>query len=340
MRVAVVGATGAVGRELLRILEERSFPFDELVLFSSARSAGKRVRFGDEELTVQELTGESLRGFDVALLSAGGSISREVVPDAAASGVVCIDNSSAYRMDPAVPLVIPEINADALEGHQNIVANPNCTAITALMAIGPLHKAATAKQLVLSSYQSVSGSGMKGVRELAEQVEKLAGMEEQLIRPDHAALPVGEVYGKTIAFNALAFMFRDDELHWTDEERKLLHESRKILGSPDLDVAATVVRIPVVVGHAVSIYAQFERAVSPDEAREVLEAAPGVRVVDDPATREYPTPLEAAGIDDVLVGRIRAVDNRDDTLLLFAAGDNLRKGAALNAIQIAETLFA
>jgi aspartate-semialdehyde dehydrogenase len=336
MRVAVVGATGAVGREMLRILEERSFPLDEVVLFSSSRSAGKRVRFGDEDLTVQELGSDSLRGFDVALLSAGGNVSRAVVPDAAAAGVICIDNSSAFRMDPNVPLVIPELNAHALEGHRNIVANPNCTAITALMAIGPLHRTATARQLVLSSYQSVSGSGMKGVRELAEQIEKLAGMEEELIRPDHAALPVGDVYGKTIAFNALAFMFTRDELDWTDEERKLLHESRKILGAPDLEIAATVVRIPVVVGHAVSVFAVFERPISPDDAREVLAASPGVRVVDDPEEREYPTPLEATGIDDVLVGRIRAVDGREDALLLFAAGDNLRKGAALNAIQIAE----
>ena len=339
MRVAVVGATGAVGRELLRILEERSFPCEELVLFSSGRSAGKRVRFGARELTVQELRPDSLRGFDVAFLSAGGAVSREVVPDAAAAGVVCIDNSSAFRMDPKVPLVIPEINAAALEGHANIVANPNCTAITALMAIGPLHRAATARQLVLSSYQSVSGSGMKGIRELAEQVEKLAGMEEDLIRPDHAALPVGDVYGKTIAFNALPFMSRPDDLDWTDEERKLLHESRKNLDAPDLEIAATVVRVPVVVGHAVSVFAVFERPISPVEAREVLAASPGVRVVDDPAAREYPTPLEAAGIDDVLVGRIRAVDDRDDALMLFAAGDNLRKGAALNAIQIAEALF-
>jgi len=337
--VAVVGATGAVGGEIVRVLEERGFPLDELVLFSSERSAGKRVPFRGAELTVEELRSDSLRGFDFALLSAGGSVSREVIPDAASAGVVCIDNSSAFRMDPAVPLVIPEINARALEGHSNIVANPNCTAITALMAIGPLHAAASVLQLVMSSYQSVSGSGMKGIRELAEQVEKLAGMEEQLVRPEHDALPVGDVYGKTIAFNVLPFMFRADELDWTDEERKFLHESRKILDSPDLEVVATVVRVPVVAGHAVSIFAVFDRAMSALEAREILGAAPGVLVVDDPAAREYPTPLDSAGIDDVLVGRIRPVDGRDDALLLFAAGDNLRKGAALNAIQIAERLL-
>src|SRR5204863_3679537 len=189
--------------------------------------------------------------FDVALLSAGGAVSREVVPDAAAAGVLCIDNSSAFRMDPNVPLVIPEINAEALEGHHNIVANPNCTAITAVMAVGPLHRAAGVRQLVVSSYQSVSGSGMKGVRELAEQNEKLAGMEEQLVRPDHDALPVGDVYGKTIAFNVLGFQFQPDELDWSDEERKVLNESRKILSAPELQIAATVVRVPVVAGHAV-----------------------------------------------------------------------------------------
>jgi aspartate-semialdehyde dehydrogenase len=340
VRVAVVGATGAVGREMVRILEERSFPLDELVLFSSSRSEGKRVPFRGEELTVRALEPDSLRDLDVALSSAGSSVAREVVPGAAEAGVVCIDNSSAFRMDPDVPLVIPELNGEALDGHRNIVANPNCTTITALMAVGPLHREAGARQLIMSSYQSVSGSGMKGIRELAEQIEKLGGMEEELVRPDHHALPVGDVYGKTIAFNVLAFMFNADELAWTDEERKLLKEARKILGVPDLEVAATVVRVPVVVGHAVSVFASFSRPISPGEAREILEASPGVRVVDDPDAREYPTPLDAAGIDDVLVGRIRAVDGRDDALLLFSAADNLRKGAALNAIQIAETLFA
>jgi aspartate-semialdehyde dehydrogenase len=339
MRVAVVGAAGAVGREMVRILEERAFPLDELALFSTPRSAGKRLAYRGEDLTVRAYEPGSLRGCEVALFSAGSGASREIAPDAAKDGTVCIDNSSAFRMDPDVPLVIPELNAHALEGHRNIVANPNCTAITALMGVGPLHREATATQLVMSSYQSVSGSGMKGIRELAEQNEKLAGTEEQLVHPDHDALPVGDVYGKTVAFNVLPFQFVADELDWTDEERKLLKETRKILEAPDLPVAATVVRVPVVVGHAVSIFAAFSRPISPDEARAILSRSPGVRVVDDPRSKDYPTPLDSAGIDDVLVGRIRAVDDRDDALLLFAAGDNLRKGAALNAIQIAETLF-
>ena len=336
----MVGAAGAVGREMIRTLEERRFPVDELGLFATERSAGKRVRFEGEDHTVQACAEDSLRGFDLALFSAGSAAARAIAPGAAAGGTVCVDNSSAFRMDPGVPLVIPEINAEALRDHRGIVANPNCTTITALMAAGPLHRAAGLRQLVLSSYQSVSGSGMKGIRELAEQNEKLAGMEEQLVAPDHDALPVGDVYGKTIAFNVLAFQFRPDELDWSDEERKVLNESRKILSAPELEIAATVVRVPVVAGHAVSLFATFSRPIGPDEARGVLSAFPGVQVVYDPANAEYPTPLDAAGIDDVLVGRIRAVDGREDALLLFAAGDNLRKGAALNAVQIAESLFA
>jgi aspartate-semialdehyde dehydrogenase len=338
MRVAVVGAAGAVGSEMVRTLEERAFPVDELGLFATERSAGRRVRFRGETATVQAHREGALEGFDLALFSAGGAAARAIAPSAAAAGTVCIDNSSAFRMDPDVPLVIPEINADALASHRGIIANPNCTTITALMAAAPLHRAAGLRQLVLSSYQSVSGSGMKGVRELAEQNEKLAGMEEQLIAPEHDALPVGDVYGKTVAFNVLPFQFTAAELDWTDEERKVLGESRKILSAPDLEIAATVVRVPVVVGHAVSMFAAFSRPITRGEAREVLSSAPGVRVVDDPANAEYPTPLDSAGIDEVLVGRIRAIDDRDDALLLFAAGDNLRKGAALNAVQIAEAL--
>jgi len=340
MRVAVVGAAGAVGREMVRTLEERAFPVEELALFATERSAGKRLSFRGEDVVVDAYREGALVGLDLALVSAGRAAARAIVPAAADAGTVCVDNSSAFRTDPDVPLVIPEINGEALAGHRGVVANPNCTTITAMMAIGPLHRTAGLRQLVISSYQSVSGSGMKGVRELAEQNEKLAGMEEQLVRPDHDSLPAGEVYGKTIAFNVLGFQFAPDELDWTDEERKLLRESRKILALPELEVAATVVRVPVVVGHSVSMFAVFDRPITPDEARGVLTDAPGVRVVDDPARGEYPTPLDAAGIDDVLVGRIRGVDGRDDALLLFAAGDNLRKGAALSAVQIAEALFA
>jgi aspartate-semialdehyde dehydrogenase len=340
MRVAVAGATGVVGREMVRTLEARSFPVDELVPLASARSEGKRVAFHGEEIPVRVLSPEALRGVDLALFSAGAAVSREVIPPAAEAGTVCVDNSSAFRRNPAIPLVIPELNADALVGSPRIVANPNCTAITVLMAVGPLHQAAGLEQMVVASYQSVSGAGGQAIRELADQLEKLHGTEDDLVHPDHDAMPVGDVFGKTIAFNVLAFQGGLDEDDWTGEERKLLDESRKILGAPELEVQATVVRVPVVTGHAAAVYARFSRAVSPEEAREILRGAPGVRVVDDPSVPDYPTPLDAAGIDDVLVGRIRPAAGRDDGLLLFAAGDNLRKGAALNAVQIAERLFA
>lgn len=339
MRVAVVGATGAVGREMLRILEERRFPVDELVPLASPRSAGRRVAFRGEELEVRPLSLEALRGVDLSLSAAGASVARSFVREAAAAGTTCIDKSSAFRMDPDVPLVIPEVNPEALEGSPRIVAVPNCTTIVALVAVAPLHRAAGLRRLVLSSYQAVSGAGRDGVAELVEQVEKLRGQEEELTRPDPAALPSGEVFGKTIAFNVLPRIDAFDEEGWTGEETKTMRESRKILGLPDLDVAATCVRVPVVVGHAVAVLAEFARPISPEEAREVLAAAPGVRVVDDPERGLYPSPLEAAGRDEVLVGRVRRAPGRDDALLLFSCGDNLRKGAALNGVQIAERLL-
>jgi aspartate-semialdehyde dehydrogenase len=342
MRVGVVGATGAVGRTILQLLEERSFPADEVVPFASSRSEGKRLAFRQGDLVVRATSGRWFAGIDLVLASAGARVAREVIPPAAAAGTVCIDNSSAFRMDPEVPLVVPEINPEALAHHHNILANGNCTAITALMPVAPLHKAFGLRFLVTSSYQSVSGSGMKGVRELAEQVEKLHGEVEALTRPDHGALPVGEVFGRTIAFNVVphAERFDPDGSGFTTEEVKMGNEFRKVLGIPDLVCAATAVRVPVVTGHGVSIFARFERSVTSGGAREVLSEAAGVTVVDDPDRGAYPTPLDAAGRDDVLVGRIREAPGDDRALLLFAAGDNLRKGAALNAVQIAELLVA
>ncbi|HXF72278.1 MAG TPA: aspartate-semialdehyde dehydrogenase [Actinomycetota bacterium] len=339
VRVAVVGATGAVGREMLRILEERSFPVDELVPLASPRSAGRRIPFRGQELEVRPFSPDALRGVDLSFSAAGASVARAFVPGAAAAGVTCIDKSSAFRMEPGVPLVIPEVNPEALAGSPRVVAVPNCTTIVALMAVAPLHRAAGLRRLVLSSYQAVSGAGRGGVGELVEQVEKLRGQEEELAHPDPAALPSGEVFGRTIAFNVLPRIDAVDEEGWTGEETKTMRESRKILGLSDLDVAATCVRVPVVVGHSVAIHAEFSRPISPEEARELLARAPGVRVVDDPARGVYPTPLDAAGRDEVLVGRIRRAPGRDDALLLFSCGDNLRKGAALTGVQIAERLF-
>jgi aspartate-semialdehyde dehydrogenase len=339
LRVAVVGATGAVGREMLRVLEERSFPVDELVALASSRSDGRTVSFLGQELEVRELTPERLAGVDVALWSAGSDVARESIPAAAAAGTVCIDNSSAFRMDPGVPLSIPEVNPAALQGSPRIVAVPNCTIITALLAVGPLHRATALRSLVLSSYQSVSGAGQKGIRELAEQVDKLAGHVEELGRPDVESMARGEVFGKPIAFNAVAKIGDFEPGGSTGEESKMVAESRKILSAPGLEVAATAIRVPVVVGHGVSILATFARPFSPDAAREILAEAPGVRLMDDPERDIYPSPIESAGEDVALVGRIRAVEGRDDALLLWSCADNLRKGAALDAVQIAEYLF-
>jgi aspartate-semialdehyde dehydrogenase len=340
LKVAVVGATGAVGTEMLRILESRAFPVDQLLPLASARSAGRAISFRGRDVTVQELTLDALRGVDLSLSAAGASVALGFVREAAAAGTVCIDKSSAFRMEPDVPLVVPEVNPEALEGSPRIIAVPNCTTIVAMMALAPLHRAAGLRSLVLSSYQAVSGAGRDGTRELADQIEKLHDQVEELGHPDVDALPTGEVFGKTMAFNVLPKIdaFADDGS--TGEEIKTVQESRKILGIPDLDAAATCVRVPVPVGHSVSLLARFSRAITPEEGRALLLAAPGVELRDDPGNGVYPSPLEAAGRDEVLVGRIRQAPEHDDALLLFACGDNLRKGAALNGIQIAERLFS
>jgi aspartate-semialdehyde dehydrogenase len=340
LKVAVVGATGAVGTEMLRILESRAFPVDQLLPLASARSAGRAISFRGRDVTVQELTLDALRGVDLSLSAAGASVALGFVREGAAAGTVCIDKSSAFRMEPDVPLVVPEVNPEALEGSPRIIAVPNCTTIVAMMALAPLHRAAGLRSLVLSSYQAVSGAGRDGTRELADQIEKLHDQVEELGHPDVDALPTGEVFGKTMAFNVLPKIdaFADDGS--TGEEIKTVQESRKILGIPDLDAAATCVRVPVPVGHSVSLLARFSRAITPEEGRALLLAAPGVELRDDPGNGVYPSPLEAAGRDEVLVGRIRQAPEHDDALLLFACGDNLRKGAALNGIQIAERLFS
>ena len=339
LRVAVVGATGAVGRTMTRILEERRFPVGSFVPLASERSAGTRVRFGGEDHTVEVLSLDALRGVDLALVSAGASVSRRVIPEAAAAGTTCVDNSSAFRMDPDVPLSIPEVNPEALEGDPKIVAVPNCTTIAAMLAVGPLHRAAGLRSLVMSSYQSVSGAGMKGTRELAEQIEKLHGQEETLADADHASLPVGDVMGATIAYNVVPRIGAFEPGGYTGEEAKMMAEPRKILGLPDLPVVATSVRVPVPVGHGVSVVAGFARPIDVAEAREILSGAPSVELRDDPEAGIFPTPLESAGLDVALVGRLRQVEHDPTALVLFSCADNLRLGAALDAVHVAEHLF-
>jgi aspartate-semialdehyde dehydrogenase len=339
LKVAVVGATGAVGTEMLRILESRAFPVDTLVPLASSRSAGRTISFRGRDVAVQALSMDSLSGVDLSLSAAGASVAKGFVREAAAAGTVCIDKSSAFRMEPDVPLVVPEVNPQALEGSPRIIAVPNCTTIVAMMALAPLHRAAGLRSFVLSSYQAVSGAGRDGTRELADQIEKLHDQVEELGHPDFDALPTGNVFDKTIAFNVLPKIDAFAEDGSTGEEIKTVQESRKILGIPDLDIAATCVRVPVPVGHSVSLLARFSRAIAPEEARDLIQNAPGLELRDDPANGVYPSPLEAAGRDEVLVGRIRQAPGHDDSLLLFACGDNLRKGAALNGIQIAERLF-
>jgi len=338
VKVAVIGATGAVGSEMVRTLEERRFPVDDFVPLASARSEGRPVVFRGEEHRVRTLTPDACRGVDLAFVSIGATASRELLPAIAATGTLCIDNSSAFRMHPDVPLVVPDVNADALDGwpRPGIIAVPNCTTVAIVLAVAPLHRAATCTSLVVSSYQAVSGAGHKGISELLEQVEKLRGDEESLARPDVSALPSGPVMGRPIAYNVVPKIGDVEPDGFTGEETKMMAESRKILSAPDLRVVATSVRVPVVVGHSVSILAEFARPFSADDARATLAEAPGVTLM---VGDEVPTPLDAAGGEGAVVGRIRQVPGRDDALVLFSCADNLRAGAALDAVQIAELLY-
>ncbi|MCX6878847.1 MAG: aspartate-semialdehyde dehydrogenase [Verrucomicrobia bacterium] len=327
--VAIVGATGAVGEEMRRCLEQRDFPVGKLTLLASARSVGKRFPFRGEDLAVQELTHESFAGVDLALFSAGGSISLEFGPSAAAAGAVVIDNSSAFRMDPDVPLVVPEINPQAVKNRpRGIIANPNCTTIISLMALAPLHEAFGLEAVIASSYQAVSGSGAQGILELEEQVKAIT-----------AGLPfTPKVYPRQIAFNVIPQVDAFLDNGYTKEEMKMLHEGRKILGLPTLKVSCTCVRVPVYRSHSVSITARFARPVDADAARAAYAGKPGIKVVDDPATRLFPVPLDTTGQDTCLVGRIRRNIVLENALDLWVVGDQVRKGAALNAVQIAEIL--
>jgi len=341
LNVGVVGATGQVGGVVLKLLAERNFPVGELRVFASARSAGREIDWQGKRLVVEDAATADPTGLDIAIFSAGGATSREQAPRFAAAGVTVIDNSSAWRRDPEVPLVVSEVNPQEIaKTPKGIIANPNCTTMAAMPVLKPLSDAAGLRRLIVATYQAVSGSGIAGVEELAGQIRQ--GVEGNLegLAHDGEAVELGPAkkYVAPIAYNVLpmAGSIVGDGSEETDEEQKLRHESRKILDLPDLAVAGTCVRVPVFSGHSLAIHAEFDRAITPDEARELLSQAPGVVVTD------VPTPLEAAGKDPSYVGRIRQDQSVPDGkgLVLFVSGDNLRKGAALNTIQIAEVIAA
>jgi aspartate-semialdehyde dehydrogenase len=327
--VAVVGATGAVGVEMIETLERRNFPVGKLTLLASARSAGKKLKFRGTDVTVTELTKDSFHGIDIALFSAGGSISKEFAPLAAAAGCVVVDNSSAFRMDPTVPLIVPEINAADVRGHQGILANPNCTTAITLMALYPLHQAFGVTRIFASSYQAVSGTGAAAIEELRRQVQQITSGQ-----------PVTrEVYPHQIAFNVLPQVDSFLDTGYTKEEMKLENEGRKIMHHASFRASVTCVRVPVYRAHSVAVSAEFTRPVSLEAARAVLAQAPGLDVVDDPANRRYPMPLDVSGKYNCAVGRLRLDCALDNGLSFWVAGDQLLKGAALNAVQIAEELL-
>lgn len=334
-RVAVVGATGAVGTTMLSILQERGFPVSELRLMASANSAGSVVPTKWGDVVVEDLATADPAGIDIALFSAGGSRSTEHAPRFVRAGAIVIDNSSAFRMDADVPLVVANVNDAAIAGHHGIVANPNCTTMALLMAAGPLHHAAGLKTLIASSYQSVSGSGQTGIRQLEAEIE-FFGKDRQALVSGAWEEPEGDLYSRPIGYNVLPLAGSITEAGYTDEEWKLVDETRKILGRESIAIEPTCVRVPVVVGHGIAATMWFDRAIDLDEAVAVLGTAPGVQLWDD---RRVPTPLDSAGIDDVLIGRLRETAGTPGGISLFAIGDNLRKGAALNAVELAELLI-
>ena len=344
--MAVVGATGAVGTEMLRVLQERRFPVSQLCLLASARSKGRRLAFNGSSHRVEQLEPKAFRGIDVALFSAGASRSLEFAPEAVRRGAVVVDNSSAFRMDPQVPLVVPEVNPQALKGHTGLIANPNCSTIILLVPVAPLHAAAGLKRVVVATYQSVSGAGAKAIAQLYQETRQalrqftvnsvrftVKPKLSTVHRQPYTALP------SQIAFNVIPQVDVFLENRSTKEEMKMVGETRKILGAPGLPVSATCVRVPVFVSHSEAVWIETSRPLTVEAARGLLRKAPGVRLVDAASPGGYPLPINAAGQDDVLVGRIRKDDSVRHGLALWVSGDNLRKGAATNAVQIAELLL-
>jgi aspartate-semialdehyde dehydrogenase len=330
--VAVVGATGAVGVELIRCLEQRKFPLSELRLFASARSAGKSLPFRGKSLPVQELTERSFDGVQIGLFSAGSSTSKKFAKAAVEAGTIIVDNSSAFRMDPSVPLVVPEINAEKIATHRGIIANPNCSAIISITPLWPIHRKNRIKRLIISTYQAASGAGAAAMEELRESTR--AYLDGRKFEP--------KVLPHPYAFNAFSHNTKVDPatLH-NEEETKVVNETRKIFGDPDIAIGITCIRIPVLRAHCVSATFECEKPITPDEVKKILATAPGVRVVDDVERNYFPMPVDASGRDEILVGRIRRdlSDSTGRSISIFSAGDQLLKGAALNAVQIAETLL-
>jgi aspartate-semialdehyde dehydrogenase len=330
-RVAIAGATGAVGVEFIRLLEERKFPLSELRLLASARSAGKKMLFRGREIAVEELNENSFKDVDIAFFSAGGSISRKFAPVAAKAGAVVVDNSSAFRMDPTVPLVIPEINPEAIAGHSGIIANPNCSTIIAIVPLWPIHKKNRIRRLIAATYQAASGAGAAAMEELAESTR--AYLENR----DYQNTVLPHPY----AFNLFSHNSKIDPVTgYNEEETKMIKETHKIFADPEIRISATCVRVPVLRAHSEALTIECERPITPTEVREILKTAPGVRLVDDPEKNYFPMPKDASGQGDVLVGRIRQdlSDPSGRSIAMFVAGDQLLKGAALNAVQIAEVM--
>ena len=326
--VAIVGATGLVGQEFIKVLRQRRFPVNSMHLYASDRSAGKKIVVNNEELVVRETTQNSFDKIDIALFSAGAEISLHFSPMAARAGAVVIDNSAAFRMEPDVPLVVPEINPDDIKQHKGIIANPNCSTIQMVMALYPLHKANPIKRVIVSTYQAVSGTGAAALEELSTQSRQ--------VLEGHTVVP--HVYPHQIAFNLLPEIDLFLDNGYTKEEWKMVEETRKIMHADDIAISATCVRVPVLVGHGEAINVEFSEAMSVDTARRVLAAAPGVKVLDDVNISLYPQPWSVAGADDVFIGRIRRDASNERGLAMWVVADNLRKGAALNAVQIAETM--
>jgi len=327
-RMAIVGATGLVGQEFIKVLEQRNFPMKSIDLLASDRSAGKKLFVSHREVEVKETIPESFRGIDIALFSAGAEISRYFSPIAAQSGAVVIDNSSAFRMSPRVPLVVPEVNPEDIKWHKGIIANPNCSTIQMVVALWPLHKVNPIKRIVADTYQSVSGTGSVAVEELTTQAGQV--LDGQDVVP--------HVYPHQIAFNVLPEIdvFLDNA--YTKEEWKMVEETRKIMHTDDMAISATCVRVPVFIGHSEAVNVEFSQPMSPDEARQILAQAPGVKVLDDPTISLYPQAWLSTGTDEVFVGRIRQDASHPNGLVMWVVADNLRKGAALNAVQIAEEM--